>query len=67
MSPELRTLYVLGTLAATAKVARVSLEGKPRLIDRMAQVSAQYCSLFDRPNALSVDRGFRLCLSGECD
>ena len=36
MSPEIQTLCVLGTLAATAKVARVSLESKPRLIDWLA-------------------------------
>jgi len=36
MSPELRTLYVLGTIAATATVARVGLEEKRNLIDWLA-------------------------------
>ena len=36
MNPELRTLYVLGTLAATVTVARVSLEEKRNLIDWLA-------------------------------
>ncbi len=33
MNPEIQTLYILGMLAATATVARVSFDGKPKLLD----------------------------------
>ncbi|GEM_PF-3342128 len=36
MSPELQTLYVLGTVAVTATVARVGLESRIRFIDWLA-------------------------------
>jgi hypothetical protein len=36
MSPQLQALYLLGTIAATATVARVGLEEKRTLIDWLA-------------------------------
>ena len=36
MNSQLQTLYVLGTLAATATVLRISVQGKARLIDWVA-------------------------------
>jgi hypothetical protein len=36
MNPQLQALYVLGTIAATATVARVGLADKQTLIDWMA-------------------------------
>jgi len=36
MNPQLQALYVLGTIAATATVARASLEDKRTLMDWLA-------------------------------
>ena len=36
MNSQLQMLYVLGTLAATATVLRMSLQGKTRLVDWIA-------------------------------
>jgi hypothetical protein len=36
MNPELQALYILGTVAVTATVARVGLESRIRFIDWLA-------------------------------